>query len=53
LVPPLSRPLLGHASLANGRYRLRVRAWDTKANAAQADSDLTIRDSDLTIRDPT
>jgi hypothetical protein len=29
--------------LANGRYRLRVRVWDTKANSARADSELTIR----------
>jgi hypothetical protein len=29
--------------LANGRYRLRVRAWDAAGNSAKADSNVTIR----------
>ena len=28
---------------ANGRYRLRVRAWDTAGNTAKADSEFTIK----------
>jgi hypothetical protein len=29
--------------LTNGRYRLRIRVWDTVGNSAQAGSDVTIR----------
>jgi hypothetical protein len=35
------------ARLQNGRYRLRVRAWDTAGNAAKADSTVTIRNPPL------
>jgi hypothetical protein len=37
------KPYWDTRRLANGRYRLRVRAWDVAGNTAKADSDVTIR----------
>jgi hypothetical protein len=37
------RPYWDTTRLPNGRYRLRIRAWDVAGNAARADSDVTIR----------
>jgi hypothetical protein len=37
------RPYWDTTRLPNGRYRLRVRAWDVAGNTAKADSDVMIR----------
>jgi murein DD-endopeptidase MepM/ murein hydrolase activator NlpD len=37
------RPYWDTTRIANGRYRLRVRAWDVAGNTTKADSEITIK----------
>lgn len=41
------RPYWDTTRLPNGRYRLRVRAWDVAGNMSKADTDVTIKNPQL------